>query len=92
MRKRIISIFFIVLTLLFLSSCGTPTVIDFTDAVSMSRTEATESSTLTVSVDEDEFENVSTSDLDSASPSVLLLDSYRSSAPTTRARTSSESL
>ncbi len=79
MRKRISCIFFFVLTLLLFSSCGTPTVIDFTDAITLSRTVSDNTLTLSVEVDEDEFENVSTGDLDSSSPALLLLYSVSDS-------------
>jgi|GEM_PF-6663744 len=87
MRKRMAIIFFSFLTLLFLSSCGTPTVIDFTDAVSLSRVESTGEATLVMKIKQDEFVNVSASDLDASSPSVLLLYNISDSEDSTSAKT-----
>ncbi|MCR5731761.1 MAG: hypothetical protein K6G51_02310 [Sphaerochaetaceae bacterium] len=84
MNRGISLIFFIILTLFLFVSCGTPTIINFTDAISLVSTSDTTNNTISLhfTVDTNEFENITSSDLDSASPSVVFLYSITDNSTT----------
>lgn len=75
MSRRICIFFSFILTLLLFISCGTPVIIDFTDAIIGPGTGTLNDTEISAefSIDENEFVGVSKNDLDAASPALLLL-------------------
>lgn len=75
MSRRICIFFSFILTLLLFISCGTPVIIDFTDAIVGPGTGTINETEISAefSIDETEFVGVSKNDLDAASPALLLL-------------------